>query len=563
IETALAIIESQRIKIASKQLRASFFATTQLSHDFYIDLLMRLHQLKPSEGHDASALQANERARARVLLEMLTEAGADINQGIDARLLERERAVQQQINARAEYQFRLLSDKHTREQREAVKRELNTLIDELQQVEAIIRETSPRYAGLKYPQPLSLPDIQQLLDSETLLLEYALGDERSYLWAVTPTTIESFELPKRAEIEALARQSYELLAAAETSAPKQARLAQPVARNPKKANALSRILLNPVAAQLGKKRLLIVADGALQYIPFAILPEPGAKQGAQPKPLIIEHEIVTLPSASSLSVLRREFAGRAPAPKIAAVIADPVFEADDVRIKKSGGDLATTDNKQAARSDKGQEVTMSSPDVGATGVQQRLQRLVFSRREAEEIITLTPAGTSFKAVDFAANRIAALSTDLSQYRIIHFATHGLLNSQYPELSGIVLSLVDEEGRPQDGFLRLHDIYNLKLGADLVVLSACQTALGKDVKGEGLIGLTRGFLYAGAPRVVASLWKVDDRATAELMKQFYRRMLGEGMRPAAALRLAQIALLRQKRWAAPHYWAGFVLQGEWR
>ncbi len=559
VETALAITEALRTKIGYQQLRAAYFGETRLFHELYIDLLMRLHHLEPSEGHDASALQANERARARGLLEMLTEAGGDISEGIDATLLERERSLQRQINAKAEYQFRLLSDKHTREQIESVNQEINALIDELQQVEANIRKTSPRYAELKYPQPLGLSEIQQALDPETLLLEYALGEERSYLWAVTPTAIASFELPKRSEIEALARQSYESLAAGETGAQLQARLAQPRAQNPDWATALSRILLNPVAAQLGKKRLVIVADGALQYLPFAMLPEPGAGR----KPLIIEHEIVSLPSVSSLSVLRRELVGRAPAPKMVAVVADPVFEVDDERIKKGIGDIAKQNDQQVTRSGAEQEVIRSAREVGATDAQQRLQRLLFSRREAEEIMTLVPERTGFKALDFAASRATVLDSDLSQYRIIHFATHGLLNSQHPELSGVVLSLVDEQGRPQDGFLRLHDIYNLKLSADLVVLSACKTGLGKEVKGEGLVGLTRGFLYAGAPRVVASLWKVDDRATAELMKQFYRRMLGDGLRPAAALRMAQIAMWRQKRWAAPYYWAGFTLQGEWK
>jgi CHAT domain-containing protein len=187
--------------------------------------------------------------------------------------------------------------------------------------------------------------------------------------------------------------------------------------------------------------------------------------------------------------------------------------------------------------------------------------LIFSRREANEILRL--AGAGFKALDFAANRATALGSNLIRYRIIHFATHSLLNSQHPELSGIVLSLVDEEGRPQDGFLRLHDIYNLRLAADLVVLSACKTGLGKEIKGEGLVGLTRGFLYAGAPRVVASLWKVDDHATAELMKLFYQRMLRDGLRPAAALRRAQMDMSKQPRWAAPYYWAGFTIQGEWK
>jgi len=280
-------------------------------------------------------------------------------------------------------------------------------------------------------------------------------------------------------------------------------------------------------------------------------------------PLIINHEIVNLPSASSLAALRRELAGRAPAPEIVAVIADPVFGGADERIQKNVGNVAALNSQQAVRSAAEREVFSSALEVGATDAQQQLQRLIFSRREADEITRLAGAKGSFKALDFAANRATALGSNLSRYRIIHFATHSLLNSQHPELSGIVLSLVDEEGRPQDGFLRLHDIYNLKLAADLVVLSACKTGLGKEIKGEGLVGLTRGFLYAGAPRVVASLWKVDDRATAELMKLFYQRMLRDGLRPAAALRSAQIDMWKQPRWAAPYYWAGFTLQGEWK
>jgi CHAT domain-containing protein len=183
--------------------------------------------------------------------------------------------------------------------------------------------------------------------------------------------------------------------------------------------------------------------------------------------------------------------------------------------------------------------------------------------EADEIAQLAGDKRNLKAVDFSANRSMVMDEKLSDYRIVHFATHGLINNQHPDLSGIVLSLVDEHGRPQNGFLRLYDIYNLKLNADLVVLSACQTALGKQINGEGLVGLTRGFMYAGAPRVVASLWRIDDRATAEMMRRFYQGMLKDGLRPAAALRAAQVSMLSEKRWQSPHYWAAFTLQGEWR
>jgi CHAT domain-containing protein len=189
--------------------------------------------------------------------------------------------------------------------------------------------------------------------------------------------------------------------------------------------------------------------------------------------------------------------------------------------------------------------------------------LRFSRQEADEITRLANNDSKLEAVDFQANRTLATSAELGQYRIVHFATHGLINNTHPELSGVVLSLVDDKGRPQNGFLRLYDLYNLKLSADLVVLSACQTALGKEIRGEGLVGLTRGFMYAGAPRVIASLWQIDDRASAEFMKRFYEALLGQKLRPAAALRAAQVSMQNDPRWHSPHYWGAFTLQGEWR
>jgi CHAT domain-containing protein len=307
------------------------------------------------------------------------------------------------------------------------------------------------------------------------------------------------------------------------------------------------MLLQPLAADLKQKRLVIVADGVLQYLPFSALT---LSDGGPP--LIVDHEIVTLPSASVLAVLREEFEQRKPASKLLAVLADPVFSANDPR-------LAQAKNAEPANHSSATDVQRSAIESGLGG----LVRLRFSRQEAEEIARLAGDKRNLKALDFSASRSLVTKDNLSDYRIVHFATHGLINNQNPDLSGVVLSLVDEQGRPQNGFLRLYDIYNLKLDADLVVLSACQTALGKEIKGEGLVGLTRGFMYAGAPRVVASLWRIDDRATADIMKRFYEAMLKDGMRPAAALRAAQISMSQDKRWHSPHYWAAFTLQGEWR
>jgi CHAT domain-containing protein len=320
--------------------------------------------------------------------------------------------------------------------------------------------------------------------------------------------------------------------------------------------------------ELNGRRLLIVAAGALEYLPFAALPIPSNDTNYQP--LIANHEIINLPSASVLSVIRREKARRAVPPGTVAILADPVFDASDSRLrmatKRRGGSREFTANTRSAQE------APSSLSGGLDSALTRavrnldranLSRLPFSGEEADAIARLVPAGSRLKATDFLATRERALSGELSNYRIVHFATHGLLNSEHPELSGLVLSLVDQNGEAQDGFLRMHEIYNLRLPAEVVVLSACQTGLGKEIKGEGLIGLTRGFMYAGAQRVVASLWQVDDLATAELMKHFYKRMLKEGQRPAAALRAAQLELMKQKRWSSPYFWAAFVMQGEWK
>jgi CHAT domain-containing protein/Tfp pilus assembly protein PilF len=595
MEAALEIIESLRTKVSAQELRASFLASVRELYDFQIDLLARLDERQHSAGHAAEALMISERSRARSLLETLSEARADIRQGVPAELLERERSFQQQINGKAGRLTRLLGGVHTDEQASGAQKELDSILTDYQQLETQIRTASPRYAALTQPQPLTLEEIQkQVLDPDTLLLEYSLGEERSYLWAVSPTSITSYALPKRAEIEAAARRVYRLVTAptqaVEAPTRRRALTAKAEAEYAEAAADLSRILLSPVASQLGTKRLLIVSEGALQYTPFGALPAPreprrgdgvmGRRGDDKPAssfhrvapfpgrpveslPLLLEHEVVTAPSASVLAVLRRERAGRQPAPKSIAVLADPVFSSDDPRISRGHTRAhpapATQSSGRTSEPVRATDIERSAKESGLDG----FVRLRFSRQEAEAIAEFAPEQKRLTALDFIASRETAESADLSQYRIVHFATHGLLNSQRPELSGIVLSLVDESGRAQDGFLRLHEIYNLRLNADLVVLSACQTALGKEVRGEGLIGLTRGFMYAGAPRVVASLWRVDDRATAELMRRFYQGMLKEGLRPAAALRAAQVSMLKEKRWSDPHYWAAFTLQGEWR
>ncbi|MBO0856945.1 MAG: CHAT domain-containing protein [Chloracidobacterium sp.] len=580
IEQAISVIESLRTNIPSQELRASYFASKQDFFESYIDILMQMHKQDPDAAFDAVALAVNERARARSLLELLTESRADIRQGVDSKLLERERFLQQRLNAKAAAQVSLLNRKHTPEQADAADKEIDAITSEFEETEAQIRTRSPRYAALTQPQPLGLTEIQkQVLDPDTLLLEYSLGENASYLFVISQKSITSYRLPKRAEIEAAARRVRELLTAqqpqtGDTEAKYKARVNESEENYWAKSSELSRMLLGPAASQLGKKRLAIVTDGALQYVPFAAMPSPfpannnGRNAGAEQQPLLVEHEIVSLPSASTLATLRHELAGRKPAERSLAVLADPVFTYDDVRVKWNTGKVVAQVKTRSADSDETDitslQITRSGRETGVVSAEAGFGRLLNSRREAKAILALVPEKERMQALDFEASRTTAQSPELGEYRIVHFATHGLLNNVHPELSGLVLSLVDESGKPQDGFLRLQDIYNLKLSADLVTLSACQTGLGKEIKGEGLIGLARGFMYAGSPRVVASLWKVDDRATSELMKRFYQEMLGpEALSAAAALRQAQLSVWNEKQWREPYYWAAFVLQGEWK
>ncbi len=533
IDAALAATESFRGGIAGADQRSSFLAKHFSVYEAAIDVLMELHRREPTQGFAAQAFEISERARARSLRDLLGESRAGIRSGVAPELLKEEGSVGDRLAAKARYRLEVQGGPHTEAQTATLDRELRTLADAYAGVQARIRASSPAYAGLTQPRTLSLSRVQQeLLDEDTMLLEYSLGGQRSVLWAVTKTSFAVYELPGRRQIEELARRAYQ----------------QMIRKVPQEkadaAQALSRVLLGPVARQLGSRRLVVVADGILQYIPFAALTGRG---GA---PLSAGHTVAYLPSASTLALLREGIEGRKPAPKLVAVLADPVYTRDDPRVHGA--------TPAAAPVHTSESLERSAKDTGLL----EFGRLYSTRNEAKAILGLAEPSERLSALDFQASRETATSASLSQYRIVHFATHGLLNSRQPALSGLVLSLVTAKGAPANGFLQAYEIYNLKLGADLVVLSACQTALGKEVRGEGLLGLTRAFMYAGAPRVVATLWPVPDVATAELMKRFYRAMLVDHVAPAAALRLAQESLRHEARWSAPYYWAGFTLQGDW-
>ncbi len=540
IESAINIIEELRTKIDAQELRQSYFATVQNYYELYINILMELHQKNPQKGYDALAFHASERSRARSLLELLTEAGANIREGVDPQLLQQEQSLQQQLNAIEYQRYQLTQGQFTQAQIDELKAKSQALIKQLNQLQTQIRVASPKYANLQYPQPLNLEQVQQqVLDDDTLLLQYYLGEERSYLWAVTNHSITSYILPAQAEIEAVA-------------APYRAAINMDNTTTVAEGLSLSEILITPVVNQLNTQRLLIVGDEILQFIPFAALPI-----HTQPNtPLLFKHEIVTSSSASLIAIQREQLANRPAAAKKIALLADPIFASNDPRLSQisSANNPPIIDDLALARATR---------SLGLDDAAPQLNRLEYSRLEAEKIAELVPENERLKAVDFDASLNLATDQNLSQYQIIHLATHGLIDPVNPELSGVVLSLFNPQGEFDNGFLRLHDIFNLNLPAELVVLSACQTGLGKEVRGEGLVGLTRGFMYAGARRVVVSLWNVNDLATSQLMTRFYQQMLNDNQQPIVALRQAQLEMWNSGQWQSPYYWGAFTIQGDWR
>jgi len=565
VQSAIEIIEARRGRVVDLDLRTSFLASKQDYYELKVDTLMSLQAKQPAESFAADALRASEQARARGLLEILNEAKADIHEGVDHALIEAEREARDEVNARDSHRRSLLAQENPDHERLAeAEKKLEEALDRYRQVQVDLRQGSPRYAALTQPQTLNVGEIQrQVLDGEALLLEYTLGAKRSFLWAVTADSFASFELPERERIEKTALLFYKLLTArnsypaGESLSARAKRIAAADSEASRAALDLSKLILQPVQSILGSRPLLIVADGALQYIPFTALPIPVT--GA---PLATRHIVVNLPSASVLAVLRQELRDRPQASRMLAIFADPVFQKDDDRFSHG-----------LARPDPITRVQAPAAPRGGTQDESReegidastFRRLTSSGKEAEAIAALLPPGEVLKAVGFEASLAAVTNRGLEDYRNVHFATHGVLDGIHPEVSGLVLSRYNERGEREsgDGVLHLNDIYNLRLGADLVVLSACETALGKEIRGEGLIGLTRGFMYSGAARVLASLWSVQDRPTAELMVSFYRGMLRDGFSPAAALREAQLEMASKPGRKSPYFWAGFSLQGEWR
>lgn len=534
-EQGVAVAERLQAFVVSPELRSTYLSALQGIYDVQIDVLMQLAKEVTDPTLEAAALQASEHASARTLYESLGDAQSGVRQGIPPALLARQTALTDDVRKAA-----ALAAKAGPAAVEA-RRDLDRLYAELDLLRGDIRRTSSGYASLYGS--LEAAQLMKLMDEGTVAIKFHLATPRSWAWVVTPTAIHGVPLPDRQVVEPVAR----------------ALLAHFTAKRmgtPREAAELSRLVLAPLSSRIEAKRLVVVPSGALHGVPWIILPglTPGARDATR---LIDQVEVHELPSLSTIGAIRQVVADRERPTRKIAVIADPVYNLRDSRF--NGG------VRREAQHDTAGAVTGVSRAMADSGLGEgaALNRLVNTGIEANSIRQAAP-GQAEIARGFAATRAYVMSGALEPFAIVHFATHAFANGVHPNLSGLALAMTNRRRESIDGFVRLLDVYNLKLRADLVVLSACDTALGRTLLGEGVIGLTRGFMHAGAARVVSTRWKVDDRATAELIKRFYRNLQGRSpMTPGAALHAAQLSISREPQWKDPYYWAGFTIQGEWR
>ena len=528
LQAGLMIAESMRDRVEVPSLQASFMAGVGAAYRLEVDLLMRL-------GRPEQAFEASERARARALLDLLAGSNVDRHSTLGEDLQVRRQDALDRLNAKAQRRL-LLTGSSSPERLQAAVQELDAALVEMELVEAEVRREA---GGAVLFAPIHLATAKRRVGEESLLLEYSLGEERSYLFAVGSNGFDAFELPGRQPLEKLTRRVVDSMRNV---------VAGSWDEGSEAGSELSRILLGPLTATLlGKQRILIVADGALHHLPFEALQLPG---GSKDERVITRHLVTYAPSASVLAAERSPIGKRAyVASRTVAIFADPVYAPSDSRLSdphQQRADVAALTSLANGDADR---------DVAPGG---RLERLPGTRHEAQAIASLFAPDQVVVKSGFEANRQSLFSSELQGFKILHLATHGVTDGERPAMSGLALSMLDRRGRRQDGFLRLHDLAHLELSADLVVLSGCETAVGRRLEGEGLMGLTFGFFHAGAKQVIASRWKVRDRVTAALMTELYRQLQTEGAEPAAALREAQLFISAHREWRHPYYWSSFAM-----
>lgn len=550
--------------------RARFVAARRHYYEIHLAHLMTAYRASGRSELLAELFEVAERSHARSLYEALREQQLGFSDGGGSELAEQERAIQKEL-AELDLRYRQILDQRRWKKPNAPGPEavvaLESKIDnrrlELSHVQSRLRDQDPALAAFRGLAPISLESArrEQLVGDE-LVLHLTLGDEKSLLLAIDRQRVELFELPPRQQLEPIARSWLDDLTARARGVGFLAKR-EADARARDTARTLSELLLAPVAHRLRGQPLVVVPDGIFHALPFEALPLPGApaaeEEGWFSRTLLDGHELSVQPSLSAVAALREAWNRQPTHGNGIAVWADPVFDRGDERLDErldsQGPQASTGDGELAPSTERGPV----QPHAAIRGTQRRgFERLPATARVVKVLRRWRPTTRSFVGFDATTSSLAGVG----EYGVLHFATHGQVDEERPELSGLALSRFDREGSElDDDLLSATEIEALDLHADLVLLGACETALGQALRGEGLLSLTRAFLHAGARRVIASRWPVDDAVTAELTEAFYGFLLGEGLSPTAALRRAQLEIAR--RHGVPFYWSAFMLQGEWR
>jgi CHAT domain-containing protein/lipopolysaccharide biosynthesis regulator YciM len=539
LRLAIGTLETMRSGIPSPDLREDFVQQNSKVYQDAVDILAELDRQQPARDYDRQAFYYAEKGRARSFQDLLAESAAKVTKGLRPEQIQRRDALYGDLSKAAAALLR----KNSEENRQAVTKAEGHLSDWADG----LRSTNSAYHELQYPESYNAAKVQiELAGSGTTIIEYALGERESHLWIVTHDRLKMVTLPRRDVIEKAVSAYRELINRRPSTQADVDAFVKP-------AKHLYEVLVQPVSRYLKKGQgLVIVPDGGLWYLPFETLVEPGTSGTApnQPHYLIEDYAITYAPSASVFGDLQVAANERRKQPDLRRhgllAYGDPVFsratvpQARDHSGTSLSGDEIVRSVYQQAASIHFYPLPMTRDEVVGIGE--------FYRPDQRKL-RLGPEATE-----------ASVKHDrLTDYRIIHFATHSVMDEETPAMSGVVLSLVNTGD--EDGVLRMNEIFNLDLDADLVVLSACPTGLGKLMRGEGMVGLTRAFMYAGSPRVVVSLWEVNDMATPEFMKAFYKG-LTHGDTTTAALRRAKLAMLKSDTPAYhhPYFWAPFVLVG---
>lgn len=565
IKKAIEIIENNRVKFDTPEIKSAYFATKNDYYSLYISLLMNYFQKTKNIKYSEKALEINEKWHARSLLDVLGESqitNHNVSSKEDKSLILKKDTLQKLLRSKIEKEIEVISAGYSEEELSKYKNEIIKLKNDLISVESEIRKNKSPLGQYKNSKPLTAQDIRNLVSDKTLILSYHIGKENSYVWGITSKSMQAISLGNSAEITSLSKKIHIALAARATwldfedDEVRNQRIAQADKEYLGLLYRMTKIILTPLSNLFREcNKIVIVTDGNLNYVPFGALNSPDSLQNlGNYAPLITTHEIITIPSVSSVFMMRQQPNRQTKDIVSVAAFADPIFTSDDPRIEKI----------QKSLNEKPMEETLAYSNVqrviGKMSVFRgnELTRLNWTRNEVMELKKLSPNSKVW--LDSKATLSELMKVSSYDFDILHLASHGVFNLVHPELSGIILSLLDKNGNKIPGFLNSKDVANLK-APEIVVLSACSTALGKDVPGEGVAGLAQAFICAGAKKVVTTLWNINDQATSELMKEFYTNLLIKKMSVSESLRQAQLHMFQTQQYKHPYYWSAFTVQGE--